>query len=85
MLKKNNLWLGLALGLLLPLAAYYGIELLSGMSPKPVFDENTHRVISIVMNVFLFRQYMLKWDKVETGRGMLLATFVYAILFVIFF
>lgn len=85
MLKKNNLWLGLVLGLLLPLAAYYTIELLSGMSPKPVFDENTHRVISIVMNVFLFRQYMLKWDKVETGRGMLLATFAYAILFVIFF
>ena len=84
MFKKNNLWFGVMLGLLLPVASYYLIELLLNISNNTSFRESTKQVISITANVFLFRMYMVKWKKDETGKGMLLATLLYAAIFTYF-
>lgn len=81
MLKKNNLWLGLALGLLLPVASYFIIELILKLANNDTFRESTQQVVSITANVFLFRHYMIRWKMEETGKGMLMATLVYAAIF----
>ncbi len=89
MLKKDNWILGIALGILVPLIIY-GI-IFAAMSQWGTIDENlniyivkesTMQLAGIFANMFTFRYYMvnLKYDK--TGRGILLATFAYAGLFV---
>ncbi len=89
MLKKDNWILGIALGTLLPLAIY-GLVLLGMQKWGRIDDslnvyyikESTMQLAGIFANMFIFRYYMvnLKFDK--TGRGILMATFVYAGIFV---
>lgn len=83
--KRNSLVLGLILGLIIP-AALYGFMLwLTTFRPEASFNRDTLMVVSITANVILFRQYMMKWDMEESGKGMLFATFVYAFVFFYFF
>jgi hypothetical protein len=85
--KRDNLWLGIAIGIALPLSAYYLFEGLNVYSSrqlldKPViFSKSTSQLIALFMNVLIFRVYMLRWEMDRTGRGILLATFVYALVF----
>lgn len=89
MLKKDNWILGIALGILLPLVIY-GLILLAMQEWGRIDDslnvyyikESTMQLAGIFANMFIFRYYMvnLKFDK--TGRGILMATFVYAGIFV---
>lgn len=85
MLKKDNWALGVIMGLLLPLIVYgiiftivrtYGVvDEIRGIY---MMKQSTMQLIGIFSNLFTFRYYMvnLKYDK--TGRGILLATFIYA-------
>jgi len=81
------MWLGIAIGMLLPVAAYYLFEGLNIYSSRHVFDKpvifskSTSQLIALFMNVLVFRVYMLRWELDRTGRGILLATFVYALTF----
>ena len=85
MLKKDNWALGIIMGLVVPMIVYgivltivrtYGVvdEIRGIYMMKP----STMQLIGIFSNLFTFRYYMvnLKYDK--TGRGILLATFIYA-------
>ncbi|MBW6479777.1 MAG: hypothetical protein K0B37_10135 [Bacteroidales bacterium] len=91
MLKKDNWALGIIMGLVVPLIVY-GI-ILTIVRTYGVVDEirgiymmktSTMQLIGVFSNLFTFRYYMvnLKFDK--TGRGILLATFIYAGLFFYF-
>ncbi len=91
MLKKDNWILGIIMGLVVPLIVY-GI-ILTIVRTYGVVDEirgiymmkpSTMQLIGIFSNLFTFRYYMvnLKYDK--TGRGILLATFIYAGVFFYF-
>ncbi|MCE2496117.1 MAG: hypothetical protein J4F31_06015 [Flavobacteriales bacterium] len=84
-LKRNSLVLGLILGLVIPAALYGFMFWLTTFRPEANFNQDTLLVISITANVILFRQYMMKWDMEESGKGMLFATFVYAFVFFYFF
>ncbi len=83
---RNNLWFGALLGALIPLVTYFaldaGIEASKDDSGVRYLDEGTVQVVSIVFNVFLFRWYMLTLKFDETGKGMLLSTFIYAFFYV---
>jgi hypothetical protein len=89
MLKKDSMILGIFLGALIPVVAFgiiYGINILISKiftNGYLIFTLPTVFVLSIFVNVLIFRYYMLKLKKDYTGRGILLATFVYA--FVYFF
>ena len=91
MLKKDNWALGIIMGLVVPMIVYgivltivrtYGVvdEIRGIYMMKP----STMQLIGIFSNLFTFRYYMvnLKYDK--TGRGILLATFIYAGVFFYF-
>jgi hypothetical protein len=83
MFKKDNWLLGIALGVLLPVIVY-GIILLVlkqlGTTPTGNYalKPSTTRLLALFSNFIVFRYYMvnLKYDR--TGRGILLATIIYA-------
>lgn len=74
--------LGIVIGVVLPVVGYMVLTWLNvTISDKvfgkaPIFRESTVEVISIFLNVFPFRYYMLKAKMDYTGRGILLVTFV---------
>ena len=88
MLKKDEFLIGLLIGLVLPVLAYFIIYLGGLLFQELEFsnrvpDKDTIILISIFVNLFPIRYYFvtLKYDK--TGRGVLLLTFVLGILYFI--
>ena len=84
MFNKNSLWLGILMGILMPLAIYgllFGaLELYNGMSASPHrFDVSLLQLISPVINLFFIRYYFVTKKYDDTGRGLLLVTFVFMI------
>lgn len=85
MLKKDNWVLGIIMGLLVPLIIYgiilaivrtYGIvDEIRGIY---MMKQSTMQLIGIFSNLFTFRYYMVNLHFDKTGRGILLATFIYA-------
>ncbi len=83
MLKKDEWWLGVALGTILPLVLYGIIMLILkqwGTITEGVYvlKPSTIKLLALFSNMISFRYYMvnLKYDK--TGRGILIVTFAYA-------
>lgn len=85
--KKNSMIFGIILGILVPVIAFglfYGLNKLIAMlftNGRLIFTPATLSVMSLFINVLVFRYYMLKLKMDLTGRGMLLATFLYAIVY----
>ena len=83
MLKKDNWWLGITLGILLPVVLYAIVMLILkqwGTITEGVYvlKPSTIKLLALFSNMISFRYYMvnLKYDK--TGRGILLTTIAYA-------
>ena len=88
--NKNKMWLGFLLGALIPVVSYFILDTIVELSRDSVsgarlMEESTVEVLSIVANVILFRYYMIKKKHDETGKGMLLATFVFAFIYLIMY
>ena len=85
-LKKNTLTFGLMLGSLVPVLIFLILSSVNQITrageTKDLFDENTLYVLSIFFNILPFRIYMVNLKFDNTGRGILLVTFIYAGLFV---
>ncbi len=82
MFKKDSILTGIILGIVVTVGGYFTLFYLNiwiskyFFSKPPVFDKATVEVLSIFLNVFPFRYFMLKTDKEMIGRGILLVTFV---------
>ena len=78
-LKKDSFKLGIAIGIILPLAVF-AILYFAAFYFKilPYLKESTLQLIAIFINMFLLRYYLLKVKFDKTGRGVMLATFVLA-------
>lgn len=81
MLKKDNIWLGVLVGMVLPAIFYLvikGILLLvhqfSGKSA--ILQEETIYLLSIFINLVPIRLYFVNFKSDKTGRGILLVTFI---------
>jgi hypothetical protein len=81
---KDNVFIGIILGALIPMVAYALIlsllELTLDHNPLRV---STMQVIAIFINFPVFRNILTKHKKDKLGRGMLLTTFVMAIWYII--
>jgi hypothetical protein len=82
LLKKNNVFLGIVLASIAPFLAYGLLYLLNNAleiwlnAGNIVVKQDTLRMTSIFLNLFIFIPY-LKHDRYErTGRGVLLVTFI---------
>jgi len=89
MLKKDNFFLGVVIGLILP-AAVFGFMSLLGLFTEPgtiwarPFEKGNMMIFSIIMNVFPLRIYFVKYKAEKTGKGILAITFVLMAIFFLF-
>ncbi|HEY9560528.1 MAG TPA: stationary phase survival protein SurE [Anseongella sp.] len=82
MFKRNNPYLGLALGACLPALAILLVEVLK-LETRTGMRESTIYMICIGLNALIFRQFFKK-RKENTAKGVLLITFIYALIFFIY-
>ncbi|MFW6019649.1 MAG: hypothetical protein ACOCPM_03635 [Bacteroidales bacterium] len=88
-LKKDTFLLGIILGLIVPVIFYFIIYYVNGYFEdsmrKDFLKEHTIMLVSIVLNVFVLRHFLVNKYREKTGRGVLMATFVYSLIFFIMF
>jgi len=88
-LKRDSFLLGATLGLILPVVLFFVIrgaeQLLDTIINNVSLKFHYALLLSTTINLFTLRYYLvtLKYDK--TGRGILGVTFVYVILYFVFF
>lgn len=79
---KDKFYLGMLYGTALPLLAYvFGDMLVAEFQWK--LRPNFFYIICIAINVIIFR-FAIKAEKDNLARGILMSTFIYALLFAIF-
>ncbi|MDR3047090.1 MAG: hypothetical protein LBU51_05675 [Bacteroidales bacterium] len=84
--RKDNIWMGIILGILLPVITFgifYGILYLVELKTGKIDFISVQKILllAIIPNILLLRYYLLKLKYDLTGRGIVTATFLYAILF----
>ncbi len=78
---RNNLWLGLAIGVLVPFVSY---AIFLALTESMHFRRSTCAVIAICVNALVVRYYRRRrYD--ESLRGIVVATAVYAITWFFYF
>ena len=87
-LRRDNIWMGILLGIVLPLLLFgilYGILYFIELKTGKIENITIQKILllSIFPNLFTLRYYLLKLKNDLTGRGILLATFLYTVLFVV--
>ncbi|MCD4772437.1 MAG: hypothetical protein K8R41_03525 [Bacteroidales bacterium] len=87
--KKDSMIFGVIMGLLLPLIFYVilnkGIFLIKEIFVLDSFISNNKlMLISIFINLFTLRYYFVTLKYEQSGRGILLVTFIYIIAYFLF-
>jgi hypothetical protein len=88
--KKDSIWLGLAIGIVLPGLLYCILYLISlliethSYFSRP-FQGNKMLLISLVINLVTIRIYFVNLKMDRTGRGIILATFLIGMAFFLVF
>ena len=82
MFKKDHLAFGAMIGAIIPVIIYALLDLITYNSGTvKLFDDRTKMVLGIAANMLPFRQYMIKLKFEQTGKGILLVTFIYAFVY----
>jgi Na+/H+-translocating membrane pyrophosphatase len=81
--RRNNLNIGIGLGMLLPLVVFLILSGLSNMVSLPL-KTRTFAIISICLNIILI-QFFRKNKANESIRGIVIATVVMSILWLFWF
>lgn len=89
-LKQDSYLLGVLMALLLPVVVYgvmHGIiVVLESTFENMVAIKMKHLVlVSIMLNLLPMRSYLISYKYDKTGRGILAITFIYMIVFFVFF
>ena len=79
MIKKDNVWIGMLVGLVFPAIAFFFVEILKKNISFLKKDDLLY-IGCVAINLFLVR-YFFNQDKENTGRGIIGATFVCAFIF----
>ncbi len=82
--KRDSIWLGIGLALVLTTIFYFLIHLINsffeGKQGSPL-TEGTIQLLAIAINLLPFRYYLVRIKADKTGRGILLVTFLFAIVY----
>ena len=75
------------MGVVIPLLSYSIIFSLNSFAltyfnKVQILTTGTMQLVAMSANIILFRLYMISWDKEQSGKGMLLATFVLAFVYI---
>ncbi len=82
MFRVDNFLVGFAIGSLLPVIFLVGLHMFFLEYLQSNIKEDTIYVLSVMVNFFIFRYYLINLKKDKTGRGILLATFGHAFVYV---
>ena len=82
MFKRDNVWLGTVIGLVLPGVAFFIVEVLK-KNIRILQKEDILYIGCVALNLILVR-YFFSRDKEQIGRGRVGATFISAIIFYIY-
>lgn len=87
MLEKDKIWVGLVIGILLPLAIYTIFILGMDMSDRYVSSEISEKfqLVLIAVNAIVMRQFMIKRNQDNIGRGILIVTFLGVMLHMLYY
>jgi hypothetical protein len=86
--NRNSVWFGVLAGILAPMAVYallylVVVLLIDVQSHFSGFDQSLLLLLSPIPNLFLIRYYFVSKKFDDTGRGLLLVTFIYVIAYFI--
>ncbi|MCF8233272.1 MAG: hypothetical protein K9G67_04920 [Bacteroidales bacterium] len=85
-LKKDSQFLGVLLGLLLP-GLFFGLLFILDLifsnllKTEEILSIELIKLLSIFVNIIPIRYYFLKLKYELTGRGVLLVTFIYVVVY----
>ena len=80
--KKDSALLGLLIGLITPLVFYILQDKIIPIILGHPFENQSMQLFSIVFNLPFFRYYVININCDKTGKGILFATFMYALIWV---
>ena len=80
--KKDSAIFGLALGVLIPICFYFLEDNLLPMLFGLSFRSSSMELFALVMNLPIFRYYLMSLQYEKTAKGILFATFVYGLIWV---
>ena len=81
---KDHMLIGVLLGVLIPIVLYVVLlTFLECMLVENPLRESTLQVIALFANFPLLKMALTKYQKDRLGRGILLSTFVMAILYIV--
>ncbi|MFT4752853.1 MAG: hypothetical protein ACI9GM_001324 [Salibacteraceae bacterium] len=82
MLEKDKIWVGVVIGVVLPLVIYtifiLGMEIAGRYVTHEVSEK--FQLVLIAVNAIMMRQFMITRGQDNIGKGILLATFIGVIL-----
>ncbi|UTW65204.1 hypothetical protein KFE94_11015 [bacterium SCSIO 12643] len=87
MLEKDKIWVGLVIGTLLPLAIYTIFILGMDMADRYVSSEISEKfqLVLIAVNAIVMRQFMIKRNQDNIGKGILIVTFLGVMLHMLYY
>lgn len=83
--NRNNIWFGLGLGIIIPMIMYALLMLLIDILSNhftfgiPLISVINRQLIAVFLNLFIFKSYLIKKEYEMTGRGVVIATFLYTL------
>lgn len=82
MLEKDKIWVGAIIGIVLPVAVYTIFILGMDMAGNYVSNSISEKfqLVLIAVNAIIMRQFMIKRNQDNIGKGILLVTFLGVIL-----
>ena len=78
MLDKDRLWVGLLLGIIIPLGIYTLFIEGMDLSGRYVSNEISEKfqLVLVAINAIVMRQFMIKRNQENTGKGIFIITFI---------
>ncbi|MEI7596045.1 MAG: hypothetical protein WCK02_09875 [Bacteroidota bacterium] len=90
MIKKDNIYLGIAIGFIVPVASYALFYFADSMfhinhraSGNQVIKDTTLHLMALCLDLLLIRLYSTKWNFDQSSKGIMISIMLLALLIVI--
>ena len=80
--KQDSPILGLCIGVVAPVIFYFGQNLVIPIILGKSFSSASMELFALVFNLPFFRYYIINLKYEQTAKGILFATFIYALIWV---
>ena len=80
--NKDSVLLGVGFGVLIPLLFYFLQDNIIPIIVGHSFSQKSMQLFGLICNIPFFRYYLINLKYEKPGRGILFATFIYALIWV---